>query len=43
MGEPDAAGNVPVELETRISLPKPLVAGSLKADAWCYNEYAKTC
>ena len=33
MGEPDAAGNVPVKLETRISLPKPLVAGSLKADA----------
>ena len=33
VGEPDAAGNVPVKLETRISLPKPLVAGSLKADA----------
>ena len=33
VGESDAAGNVPVRLETRISLPKPLVAGSLKADA----------
>ena len=33
VGESDAAGNVPVKLETRISLPKPLVAGSLKADA----------
>ena len=32
-GEPDAAGNVPVRLQVRISLPKPPVAGSLKADA----------
>ena len=32
VGEPDAAGNVPVKLATRISLSKPLVAGSLKAD-----------
>ena len=31
--EPDAAGNVPVELETRISLPQPPVVESLKADA----------
>ncbi len=31
-GEPDAAGNVPVTLKTRLSLPRPLVAGSLKAD-----------
>ena len=33
VGEPDAAGNVPVKLKTRISLPQPPVAGSLKADA----------
>ena len=33
VGEPDAAGNVPVRLQVKISLPKPPVAGSLKADA----------